>query len=103
MACCIPWRPAVLPVPRLAGNRHRPRAQCSRSWCAVFDEPMLVRGWTTVPWPWISALGYFVARIVFGEHPAVPFFPLLAISANGLGFVALALADPIKEVRLVWP
>jgi Na+:H+ antiporter, NhaA family len=65
----------------------------------VFDEPMLVRGWTTVLAVDI-ALGYFAARIIFGRHPAIAFFLLLAISANGIGFMALAIVDPIKEIRL---
>ena len=93
-----PWRHAALPVFASLGTAVVPTfffAFLAR----VFDEPMLLRGWTTVLAVDI-ALGYFVARIIFGRHPAIAFFLLLAISANGLGFIALAIADPIKEVRL---
>jgi NhaA family Na+:H+ antiporter len=92
-----PWRRAALPVLASVGITIVP-VLVFAILVRVFDEPMLVRGWTTVLAVDL-ALGYFVARIIFGKHPAVPFFLLLAISANGLGFLALALADPIKEVQ----
>jgi NhaA family Na+:H+ antiporter len=93
-----PWRRAALPVLASLGIAIVPVLVFALV-VRVFDEPMLVRGWTTVLAVDL-ALGYFVARIIFGKHPAVPFFLLLAISANGLGFLAVALADPIREVRL---
>jgi NhaA family Na+:H+ antiporter len=64
----------------------------------AFDEPMLDRGRIAV----LSvdvAFGYFVARLIFGRHPAVSFFLLLAIAANGFGFAALAVSEPIRETR----
>ena len=64
----------------------------------AFDEPMLERAQVTV----LSidvAFGYFVARLIFGRHPAVSVFLLLAIVANGFGFVALALSEPIRTVH----
>lgn len=93
-----PWRRAALPVLASVGITAVPVVVFAFL-VRVFDEPMLVRGWTTVLAVDL-ALGYFIARIVFGRHAATPFFLLLAISANGLGFIALALADPIQEVRL---
>jgi NhaA family Na+:H+ antiporter len=93
-----PWRRAALPVLASIGITAIPVALFAIL-VRVFEEPMLVRGWTTVL-AVDMALGYFVARIVFGRHPAVAFYLLLAISANGLGFIALALVDPIREVRL---
>lgn len=93
-----PWRRAALPVVASIGITTMPVALFAVL-VRVFDEPMLVRGWTTVLAVDI-ALGYFVARIVFGRHPATAFYLLLAISANGLGFIALAIVDPIHEVRL---
>jgi Na+:H+ antiporter, NhaA family len=92
-----PWRRAALPVFASVGITILP-VLVFAFMVRLFDEPMLVRGWTTVLAVDL-ALGYFVARIIFDKHAAVPFFLLLAISANGLGFIALALADPIKEVR----
>lgn len=93
-----PWRRAALPVLTSLGISIVPVALFAFL-VRVFGEPMLVRGWTTV-FAVDIALGYFAARIIFGRHPAVAFFLLLAISANGLGFIALAIVDPIKELRL---
>ena len=94
-----PWRRAALPVFAAIGITAMPVALFAVL-VRVFGEPMLVRGWTTVLAVDI-ALGYFVARIVFGRHPAIAFYLLLAIIANGIGFIALALVDPIREVRWV--
>jgi NhaA family Na+:H+ antiporter len=93
-----PWRHAALPVFASLGLAVLPVVIFSVL-VRVLGEPMLVRGWTTVLAVDI-ALGYFVARTIFGKHPAIAFFLLLAISANGLGFMALAVVDPIKEIRL---
>jgi NhaA family Na+:H+ antiporter len=93
-----PWRRAAMPVVAALGT-----AVITVMFFAVlvriFGEPMLARGWTTALAIDI-AVGYFVARLIFGRHAAIPFFLLLAISANGLGFVALAIADPLHDVRL---
>lgn len=93
-----PWRRAALPVLASIGITAVPVALFAIL-VRLFEEPMLVRGWTTVLAVDV-ALGYFIARLVFGKHPAIAFYLLLAISANGLGFLALALVDPIHEVRL---
>jgi len=93
-----PWRHAALPVLASLGIAVVPVVVFAFV-VRVLGEPMLVRGWTTVLAVDI-ALGYYVVRIVFGRHPAIAFFLLLAISANGLGFIALAIVDPIKELRL---
>lgn len=93
-----PWRHAALPVVASLGIASIPLVLFAVL-VRVFGEPMLLRGWTTVL-AVDMALGYFVARIIFGRHPAIAFFLLLAISANGLGFIALAVVDPIKEMHL---
>ena len=92
-----PWRHAALPVLASLGTAVVPLAFFAFL-VRLFGEPMLLRGWTAVLAVDI-ALGYVAARIVFGRHPAIAFFLLLAISANGLGFIALAIADPIRELR----
>lgn len=92
------WRRVAMPVVASVGIVTIPVALFA--WLVrVFDEPMLVRGWTTVM-PTDLALGYFAARIIFGRNAALPFFLLLAISANGLGFIALAIVDPLHDVQL---
>ena len=55
------------------------------------DEPRVLEGWPAV-FAVDIAFGYFVARVIFGQRAAVPFFILLAICANVLGIVALAAA-----------
>jgi NhaA family Na+:H+ antiporter len=57
----------------------------------AIDAPMFGRGWSVVLATDL-ALGYFVMRVLFGRHPAIPFFLVLGIGANGLGFIALALS-----------
>jgi NhaA family Na+:H+ antiporter len=93
-----PWRHAALPVLASLGVAAVPLFLFTFL-VRQFGEPMLLRGWTTVLAVDI-AVGYFFARIIFGRQAAVAFFLLLAISANGLGFIALAVVDPIKELRL---
>ena len=93
-----PWRRAALPIVASLGMTLIPVVFFAFL-VRLFDEPMLVRGWTTALAVDI-ALGYFVARVIFGRHPAIAFFLLLAIAANGLGFIALAFLEPVREVRL---
>jgi NhaA family Na+:H+ antiporter len=64
-----------------------------------FEEPRLIEGWPAV-FAIDLAFGYFVARIVFGRHPVVPFFVLLAICANAIGFAALAVAAAPTGLRI---
>jgi len=59
----------------------------------------VVEGWPAV-FATDIAFGYFVARVVFGRHPAVPFFLLLAISANLLGILALAAPGTSPALHL---
>lgn len=64
------------------------------------DEPMLTIGWR-VALATDLAIGFFFARIVFGRHPAVPFFLLLGIASDAIGFVTVAVFDPARDIRLV--
>jgi NhaA family Na+:H+ antiporter len=64
-----------------------------------FEEPRMIEGWPVV-FAIDLAFGYLVARIVFGRHPIIPFFVLLAICANAIGFAALAAAAAPDGLRL---
>jgi NhaA family Na+:H+ antiporter len=93
-----PWQRAMLPLVAAVGLTVLP----TLAFAAVvpwFDEPRLVEGWPVV-FATDLALGYFVARVIVGSHPVIPFFLLLAISANAFGMVALALATPEPQLRL---
>ena len=94
-----PWRRALLPVIASIGVTVVPALFYVQAINAL-EEPMLVVGWP-VTFAIDLAVSYFVARLVFGVHPAIPFLLLLAIASDALGFVTLALFDPTREVHLV--
>ncbi|HEX2444057.1 MAG TPA: Na+/H+ antiporter NhaA [Vicinamibacterales bacterium] len=83
-----PWQRAVLPAAAGAGATIVPPLLFV-AYIRAVDAPMFVRAWP-VTLASDLALGYFVLRTIFGRHPAIPFYLLLAIAANGLGFLALA-------------
>jgi len=65
----------------------------------VVDQPMLEQAWVSSAAVDL-ALGYFVARLIFGRAAAaVPFFLLVAISANAIGFGLLALTGSFVEAN----
>ena len=84
-----PWRRAALPFAASLGLTVVPLALFAVL-VPIFDEPRVLKGWPAV-FATDVAFGYFAARLIFGRHAPVPFFVLLAIAANGLGLVALAL------------
>jgi Na+:H+ antiporter, NhaA family len=94
-----PWRRALLPVIASIGATIVPALIYLRVVNAL-EEPMLEVGWP-VSFATDIAVSYFVARIIFRVHPVIPFLLLLAIASDALGFVALALFDPTRELHLV--
>ena len=82
-----PWRRAALPLTASVGLTLVPLALFA-ALVPRLDEPRVLEGWPAV-FATDIAFGYFVARVIFGRHPAVLFL-LLAISANLLGILALA-------------
>ena len=85
-----PWRRAALPLVAAGGLTVVP-ALVFADLAPWLDEPRIVEGWPAV-FAADLALGYFAARVIFGRHPAIPFFVLLAVSANAFGVVALSVA-----------
>ena len=98
-----PWRRAALPFAASLGLTLAPLALFAVV-VPIFDEPRILQGWPAV-FASDVAFGYFVARLIFGRHAAVPFFIVLAISANCLGLVALAATSaslyPMVAVSLM--
>jgi NhaA family Na+:H+ antiporter len=92
-----PWRRAALPLVAAGGLTVVP-ALVFAGLVPWPDEPRLIEGWPAV-FATDLALGYFVARVIFGRHPAIPFFILLAVGANAFGVVALALTTPDSQLR----
>jgi hypothetical protein len=65
----------------------------------LLEEPALEISWP-VSFATDIAISYFVARIIFRLHAAVPFLLLLAIASDALGFLALALFYPTGDLHL---
>lgn len=57
----------------------------------MVDQRALLQAWPVTAATDLAG-GYLVARIIFSRSAAVPFYLLLAIAANGIGFVLLAWA-----------
>lgn len=85
-----PWRRAALPLVAALGSV-LVAALMLRTVAPLFGEPLVVRGWAAT-FAVDLAFGYFLAMVIFGRHPVVPFFLLVALSSNALGFAALAPA-----------
>jgi NhaA family Na+:H+ antiporter len=92
-----PWRRAALPLVTALGLTLVPAFALTLI-APVFGEPMVAQGWP-VTFATDLAFGYFVAMLIFGRHPAVPFFLLLALSSNALGFVALTPAATATQLQ----
>jgi Na+:H+ antiporter, NhaA family len=65
----------------------------------MVDEPMLQLAWP-VPMAMDIALAYLVARLIFAQHPVIPFVLLLTLTANALGFAVLAVFFPTRDQHL---
>ena len=94
-----PWRRALLPVIAAIGATLIPALIYIRA-VNLLEEPALEISWP-VSFATDIAISYFVARIIFQLHPAVPFLLLLAIASDALGFLALALFSPTGDLHLV--
>jgi NhaA family Na+:H+ antiporter len=93
------WRRAMLPVIASLGVSVIPALIYLRV-VEVLDEPVLSLGWP-VTLTTDLAFAYFMARVIFRSHPMIPFLLLLGIAADALGFLALALFNPLREVHVV--
>jgi len=93
-----PWRRAALPLVAALGLTLVP-ALVLFGVAPAFGEPVVARGWA-VTFATDLAFGYFVAIVIFGRHPIVPLFLLLALSSNALGFAVLAPAATAPQPQL---
>ena len=89
-----PWRRALLPVIAAIAATILP-ALIHVQAVDVLDEPALTVAWP-VTFATDLAFSYFVARIIFGRHPIIPFALLLAIASDALGGVAIAVFHPTE-------
>jgi NhaA family Na+:H+ antiporter len=93
------WRRALMPIVASLGATALPALLHVRI-VESLDEPMLTIGWR-VALATDLAIGFFFARIIFGRHPAVPFFLLLGIASDAIGFITVAVFDPARDIRLL--
>jgi len=89
-----PWRRALLPV-IAAAVATMVSALLHVGMVDLLEEPALIVSWP-VAFATDLAFSYFIARIIFGRHPVVPFVLLLGIASDALGLVAVALFDPTE-------
>jgi len=94
-----PWRRASMPA--IAALAATALSALIHVWVVdALDEPALEIAWP-VTFGTDIALSYFVARIIYGRHPIIPFVLLLAITSDALGFFAVALFEPVPDLHLV--
>jgi Na+:H+ antiporter, NhaA family len=93
-----PWRRALLPVIAAIGATFVSALIHIRVVQAL-DEPALAVAWP-VTFGTDIAVSYFVARIIFRRQAVIPFVLLLAIASDALGFLAIALFHPARDVHL---
>ena len=92
------WRRVLVPVIAAIGGSVVPAVIYVLAVDAL-DEPMLAIGWP-VSLAMDLAMCYFVARLIFRKHAAIPFLILLGISADAFGFLALAFFNPTRDLNL---
>ena len=92
------WRRVMLPVIASFGVSVVPALIYLRV-VEALDEPVLSLGWP-VTLTTDLAFAYFIARVIFRSHPMIPFLLLLGIAADALGFLVLALFNPLREIHL---
>jgi Na+:H+ antiporter, NhaA family len=92
-----PWRRAALPVVGAIGGCGAAIA-CYLLFLRWAEEPMLLSAWAVACAVDIPG-SYIIARSIFGRHPAVAFLLLLAISADVIGLVCLAVLQPIGDLH----
>ena len=93
------WRRAALPVIAAVGGMLAP-ALFYILYVRHANETGLLRGWA-IPCATDIVFSYLVAKAIFRRHPAIPFLLLLAIAADALGLVVLAVFYPVGELHLL--
>ena len=89
------WRRTAMPIVASAAVVIVPALAYSAA-VRIFEEPLLEQAWPVAAATDLAA-GYFVARVIFGKSAAVPFFLLLAMSADAIGFGMLAAFGSLRE------
>jgi NhaA family Na+:H+ antiporter len=94
-----PWRRAALPLVAAVSAGIVP-AWLLWATAPMFGEPLVGWGWPAA-FGIDIAFGYFVAMVIFGRHPVVPFFLLLGLASSALGFAVLAPQATSTRLQLM--
>ena len=89
-----PWRRALLPVIAAIAATGL-SAVLHVQVVNLLDEPALSVAWP-VTFATDLAFSYFVARVICGRHPIIPFVLLLAIASDAFGGIAIAVFHPTE-------
>ena len=90
-----PWHRAALPIVAAVGGTLGAIAMYQTVVSAA-DEPVLALGWPIASAVDI-AVGFLVARSIFGRHAAVTFLLLLAIATDAIGLVLVSQRYPVGD------
>jgi Na+:H+ antiporter, NhaA family len=90
-----PWRRATLPVAGAIGGVLLSIAGYL-AFLQYVGEPILMTGWIAACAIDIPG-SYVVARLIFGQHAAVPFLLLLAMASDAIGLVLVAMLHPVGD------
>ena len=95
-----PMAARLLPVIVSFGVEAVPALLHISGWSTPLDEPMLGSAWP-VTFATDLAVSYFVARLIFGrQHRRSRLSSCSAIASDALGFLALALFNPTRDLHL---
>jgi NhaA family Na+:H+ antiporter len=83
-----PWRRGALPIVAAAGGTLGAIA-AYHAVLSTGDQSVLVLGWPVAAAVDI-AVGFFATRSIFGRHPAVTFFLLLALASDTIGLLLVS-------------
>lgn len=92
------WRKVLLPVAASIPATVLPALLYVGAVNAL-DEPPLAMAWP-VALATDIAMSYFVARVVFGRHPAIPFLLVLGLTSDAVAFAALAMFNVDGPIHL---
>jgi NhaA family Na+:H+ antiporter len=91
-----PWRRSALPVIAAVGGTLGAIAMY-RGVVSAGDQPVLALGWPVAGAVDI-AVGFLVARSIFGRHAAVTFLLLLTIASDTIGLILVSQRYPVGDV-----
>lgn len=91
------WRRWTLPVSAAVAGTIA-SAAAYLTYVGLAYEAVLAPGWP-VACAIDVGFGYFVVKAIFGRHPALSFFLLLALATDAIAVAAIALQPPVVDLH----